>query len=64
MEIWQLIVTVIGLLLVLGGVVMVYDARIITKKLFSFGDQNGATRWMKIIGVIVMIIGAGIIIFI
>lgn len=63
MEIWQLIVTVIGLLLVLGGVVMIYDARNITKKLFSFGDQNSATRWMKIIGAVVVIIGAGIIIF-
>lgn len=63
MEIWQLIVTIIGLLLVLGGVVMVFDARIITKKLFSFGDQNEATLGMKIAGVVVMLIGAGIIIF-
>ena len=63
MEIWQLIVTIVGLLLVLGGVVMVFDARIITKKLFSFGDQNEATLGMKIAGVVVMLIGAGIIIF-
>ncbi len=63
METWELILTIIGLVLVLGGVVMVYDARIIAKRLFSFGDQNAATRWMKVIGVIVGVIGSGIIIF-
>lgn len=64
METWRLIVTVVGMILVLLGTVMIFDARIITKKIFSFGDQNGATRWMKIIGVVATVIGAGVIIFI
>lgn len=63
MEIWRLILIVISLLLILIGVILIYDARIITKKVFSFGDQNEGTLGMKIVGTIIMIIGAGIIIF-
>lgn len=53
----------IGILMALLGVVMVYDARKITKKLFGFGDQNQATWGMKILGYIIAIIGALIIYF-
>lgn len=59
---WQLVLLAVGLILVLIGVILIYDARIITKKLFSFGDQNEGTLGMKIVGVIVMIIGSVIII--
>ena len=46
----QIILRLIGAIIVLFGVVLVYDARIITKKLFGFGDQNEATnsRYKKI----------------
>ena len=41
----QIIIKLIGSLLVLLGIVFIYDARILTKKFFSFGDQNeGSTR--------------------
>lgn len=52
----------IGILLVVIGVITVYDARILTKKLFGFGDQNEATMGLKIFGFIVSIIG-GIIVY-
>lgn len=37
---------------------MIFDARVLTKKLFSFGDQNEATSGFKILGFIFSIIGA------
>lgn len=40
------------------GVILIYDARPITKKLFSFGDQNEGTLGLKIVGFAVSIIGA------
>lgn len=58
----KIFLTLIGLVLAMIGVIMVYDARILTKKLFSFGDQNEASLGMKILGLIIAIIG-GLIIF-
>ena len=37
---------------------MVYDARRITRKLFSFGDQNDASMGLKMLGFIIAMIGA------
>lgn len=54
---------VIGILIALVGVIMVYDARILTKKLFSFGDQNEATSGFKILGFLLAIVGALIVFF-
>lgn len=56
-------INLIALIMCLAGVVMVYDARIITKRLFGFGDQNQASWGLKILGFIVAIIGALIIYF-
>ena len=55
----NIVVKILGILLVLTGVILIYDARNITKKFFGFGDQNG----LKIIGFIIAIVG-GIIIFV
>ena len=57
------LISFIALIIVAVGVVMVYNARIITKKLFGFGDQNQAAWGLKILGFIVAIIGALIIYF-
>lgn len=46
----QIISKLIGVLLVLLGIILIYDARILTKKFFSFGDQNDATNRIKDIG--------------
>lgn len=42
---------------------MVFDARYLTKKLFSFGDQNEGTTGLKILGFFIAIIGALLIYF-
>lgn len=54
----QIILKIIGVLIILAGVILVYDSRLITKKFFCFGDQNEATIGMKLIGFIIAIIGA------
>ena len=58
----KIILTIIGLLIAIIGVIMVFDARLLTKKFFGFEDQNEATAGFKIIGFIVAIIG-GLIVF-
>ena len=59
----QIVLRLIGVLFLLAGVILIYDARIITKKMFGFGDQNEATSGFKISGVLLSIIGAVIIYF-
>lgn len=56
------IIKLIAALMILIGVILVYDARIITKRFFGFGDQNEASAGLKMIGFIIAIIG-GIIIY-
>ena len=59
----QIFLKLIGLLIVLAGVIMTYDARILSNKWFGFGDQNEASTGLKILGGIVCIIGAIIVYF-
>ncbi len=54
----QIILKIIGVLIILAGVILIYDSRLITKRFFGFGDQNEATIGMKLIGFIIAIIGA------
>ena len=54
----EIILSIIGLALCTAGVILIYDARSITKKMFGFGDQNEATSGLKIIGFIMGIIGS------
>jgi len=42
---------------------MIFDARVLTKKFFGFGDQNEASSGLKILGFIFAIIGGLIIYF-
>ena len=58
----QIILKLIGTIILLLGVILIYDARIITKKAFKFGDQNEATSGFKILGVLISVVG-GLIIF-
>ena len=53
----NIIIQIIGLLVAALGVKMIFDARVITKQAFSFGDQNEATSGLKILGFILSIIG-------
>ena len=59
----QIILMLIALILVALGVVCIFDARLITKKMFSFGDQNEGSMGLKILGFILAIIGAFIFYF-
>ena len=60
---FQLIIKLFAVLMVLAGVIMIYDARIITKRFFGFGDQNEGSSGLKILGFILAIIGALIVYF-
>lgn len=59
---FQVIIKLIAIIMVLIGVIMIYDARILTKKFFGFGDQNEASSGLKILGFILAVIG-GLIIY-
>ena len=59
----QVIIMLIALFLVTLGVICIFDARLITKKVFSFGDQNEGSMGLKILGFILSIIGAFIFYF-
>ena len=60
---WQIILIILGLLLTTLGVVCIFDARLLTKKLFSFGDQNSGVLVVKTIGIFLFCIGMLIIFF-
>lgn len=64
MEILNLIIKLIGFLLLMLGVIMIFDARKLTKKWFSFNDQNEGSKWFKVGGFILSIIGIIVIIII
>ncbi len=59
----QIILSVVGAILSIIGVILIYDARIITMKMFSFGDQNEGAVALKIIGFIIGIIGGILILY-
>jgi len=56
------ILIAVGLIAALIGVILIYDARPITKKLFGFGDQNEGAAGLKITGFVLVVIG-GLLIF-
>lgn len=51
------ILFLIGTIIAMLGVILIYDARPITKKMFGFGDQNEATLGLKLMGFLLSIIG-------
>lgn len=58
----QIIFILIGLILAVLGVICIFDARVITRKMFSFGDQNEGTMGLKIFGYLFAVAG-GLIVF-
>lgn len=54
---------VFGAVLVLVGIILVYDARPITKKFFGFGDQNEGSLGLKMFGAIFSIVGGILLLF-
>ena len=59
----QVILLVVGAIMATIGTVMIYDARILTKRFFSFGDQNHASLGLKILGFLIAIGGALLVFF-
>ena len=51
------IVKLVEVFIIMCGVILIYDARPLTKKIFSFGDQNEGARSLKITGFILTVIG-------
>ncbi len=43
----KIIISLLAVLMMLAGVILIYDARIITKNFFGFGDQNKSFKWIK-----------------
>lgn len=62
MEIVKIIMTILGYVLLAVSAILIFDAREITEKWFSFGDRNDAVKTMKIVGFALLIIGGVIII--
>ena len=60
---WQVILLVVGVVMATIGTVLIYDARILTKRFFSFGDQNDASLGLKILGFLIAIGGALLVFF-
>ena len=57
------ILSIIGIILAMCGVILIFDARPITKKIFGFGDQNEATLGLKILGFVICVVGGLLILF-
>ena len=53
----------LGVILAVIGVKLIYDARLIVKSYFSFGDENEATTGLKIVGFLVLLLGGFFIYF-
>ncbi|MBQ2937881.1 MAG: hypothetical protein IJE05_03255 [Clostridia bacterium] len=60
----NIIIKILLLLIILIGVILIYDARILTKRFFSFGDQNEGSSGLKILGFIIVIMGGIVLLFI
>lgn len=61
---FKMILKILMIAIVLCGVIFVYDARILARKFFGFGDQNEGTTGMKFLGFLIAIIGGLSIMFI
>ena len=55
------IICLISALIIMFGIVIIFDARTITKKYFSSGDENTVAKMLKVVGLVISLIGAGII---
>ena len=57
----ELVFTILGLIFTTIGIISIYDARKLTKTLFSFQDINEGTKALKIFGLIISLIGLSIV---
>ena len=59
----DLFLRMLGAVFVFIGVILIYDARPITKKFFSFWDQNEGALGLKMFGFIFTVIGGVLLLF-
>ena len=59
----NIVAVMFGVFLLAIGVKFIYDARPLTKSLFSFGDQNEATLGFKLFGFLSVIVGSLLFLF-
>lgn len=59
----NLVLKIFGAVLVLIGIILIYDARPITKKFFGFGDQNEGALGLKLFGALFSIVGGILLLF-
>ncbi len=57
MEVLKIIGVLIGFILIMLGVIAIYDARRLAEKWFNFHDKNEGTKWFKIGGFLISILG-------
>ena len=60
----KILLLTIGIISLVCGVKFIYDARPIVKKYFGFGDKNEAALGLKLLGFLLMVIGAVIMYFV
>ena len=63
MDVLKIIATIIELIVLAIGVTMIFDARKIAEKWFSFGEKNESAKILKIVGFTISIIAAILVIF-
>ena len=61
-EVRPMWLNVFGAVIALVGCFLLFDSRRLVKKYFNFGEENDATKGMKVIGFILIIIGGLILI--
>lgn len=57
----KLVLILFSTIIMAIAVKMIYDARVIAKKMFSSNETNETSRILKIVGFIILLIGLGII---
>lgn len=62
-KMFNIIMKLLMILLVLLGVILIYDARTMTKRFFSFGDQNEGTLGLKMFGFFLSLVGGLVLYF-
>ena len=60
---FQVIIRLICFIIMWLGIILIFDARNITQRFFSFGDQNEGANGIKIIGFLLFAISGFILIF-
>ena len=59
----KLIIEIICIIIILLGVICIFDARLLTKRFFGFGDQNEGASGLKILGFVIVMLSGIVLMF-